>query len=56
MTAMAADRTLCELIDRKHLKKHFEEYLDLVRDARFVCKKCGRAAHKEKHLCKPAKL
>ncbi len=25
-------------------------------DSRFVCKKCGDIAHKEKHLCKPQKI
>jgi len=51
------DNTLCELLeDKKYLKKHFEDYKELVRDARFICKKCARVAHKEKHLCKPTKL
>jgi len=28
----------------------------LVKDARFFCRKCGRAAHAEKNLCKPVKI
>jgi hypothetical protein len=52
-----SSQTLCELIEeKKYLKKHFEEYRELVRDARFVCRKCGRVAHREKNLCKPTKL
>jgi len=52
-----SSQTLCELIEeKKYLKKHFEEYQELVRDARFVCRKCGRVAHREKNLCKPTKL
>jgi hypothetical protein len=33
-----------------------EEYKRLVRDAAFVCKKCGRAAAKSENLCQPAGL
>jgi len=33
-----------------------EEYKKLLRDARYMCKKCGRAAAKAKCLCKPVKL
>jgi hypothetical protein len=28
----------------------------MVCDARFICKRCGRAADKKKHLCKPESL
>jgi len=28
----------------------------LVRDARFFCRKCGRAAHDEVNLCRPVKI
>ena len=28
----------------------------LVRDARYMCKKCGRAAQRDEHLCKPSAL
>jgi len=28
----------------------------LARDARFLCRKCGREAHDVKNLCKPARL
>ena len=29
---------------------------DLVKDAKFICKKCGRAAAKEENLCEPVPL
>ena len=29
---------------------------NLVKDAKFLCKKCGRAAAKEENLCEPIKL
>jgi hypothetical protein len=28
----------------------------LARDARFACRKCGRAAYNGKNLCRPEKL
>jgi hypothetical protein len=34
----------------------FETYKNLVKNARFICRKCGRAAAKEENLCEPAPL
>ena len=31
-------------------------YKALVKDAKFICKKCGRAAAKEENLCEPVPL
>ena len=31
-------------------------YKKLVKDAKFICKKCGRAAAKEENLCDPVPL
>lgn len=28
----------------------------LTRNARYVCRKCGRSAHDEVNLCKPVKI
>ena len=53
---MGKDRTLCEWLDKYDLKKHLEAYRELVRDPRFLCKKCGRVARREAHLCKPENL
>ena len=47
-----ADKKLCRRV-KKGLQKDCGE---LTRDAKFVCKKCGRAAAKRKHVCKPKKL
>jgi hypothetical protein len=48
-------RTLCEW--KKHeIVEDTEELAKIVCDPRFVCRKCARAAHKEKHLCKPIPL
>ena len=31
-------------------------YKELVKDAKFICKKCGRVAAKEENLCEPVQL
>jgi hypothetical protein len=33
-----------------------EEIKTLVKDAKFICKKCGRAASAEENLCEPVSL
>ncbi len=53
--AMAGKR-LCSLVKDGCQKDKVEEYKKLLRDARYMCKKCGRAAAKAKCLCKPVKL
>jgi len=51
-----ADKKLCVLVKDGFHKDDLKAYKCLLRDAKFVCKKCGRAAAKGKRLCKPAKL
>ncbi len=47
-------RTLCQ---REHmLRDDFEAYCQLVAAPRHVCRSCGRAAHKKKHLCDPRRI
>jgi hypothetical protein len=47
---------LCYLENIGYIKDHFEEYKELVRNARYVCRNCGRSAVNEDSLCKPDKL
>jgi hypothetical protein len=49
------EKTLCEL-KKDCLKENPQDYKKLVRDARFLCKKCGRVARDEERLCKPVSL
>jgi hypothetical protein len=44
------EKTLCKIKDDIDLLKK------LVKDARYICKKCGRAARHEENLCKGTKL
>lgn len=51
----AKAKTLCAF-KKDDLKDNLRKYKKLVQDSRFVCKKCGRAAHQETRLCKPVTL
>ena len=44
------------LCNEKNLDKKLDKYVELVKDPQYVCKKCGRAAHKAKHVCKPHEM
>lgn len=48
-------RTLCEW-KKCEIVDDLEELAEIVRDPRYVCRKCARSAHKDKHLCKPMDL
>jgi hypothetical protein len=43
---------LCRIV----VRKEFDQVRDIVRDAKYYCKKCGRAAHIEENLCRPARI
>ncbi len=48
-------RTLCDW--KKHeIHDDIEDLAKIVRDPRYVCRKCARSAHSDKHLCKPMAL
>jgi len=45
---------LCK--NKKKLKADPAAHAEMVRDPRFVCGKCGRAARKKKFLCRASKI
>jgi hypothetical protein len=48
-------KTLCDW--KKHeIVDDIDELMRLVHDPRYVCRKCARVAHSEKHLCKAIPL
>jgi len=51
-----SERTICKLVKDKTLKNHLREFLELVKDPRYYCSKCGRIAHKKRNLCEPEKI
>ncbi len=48
-------KTLCDW-SKRDLERHPEKLAELVREPRFYCRKCARAANTSKVLCKPRKL
>ncbi len=50
------DDHLCYLVNMGYMQSNPEDFKKLVRDAKFVCKKCGRSANSEENLCQPQKL
>jgi hypothetical protein len=41
---------------KKDVAKNFDTFADIVKNPKFVCKKCGWAANKKMYLHKPAAL
>lgn len=50
------DKHLCYLQNVGFVESNISEYKDLVKNAQYVCKGCGRAAASDRNLCKPEKL
>ena len=48
-------RTLCEW-GKWEIQERVDDLARIVREPCFVCRKCARAAHQDKHLCKPIPL
>ena len=48
--AMEDPKPFCKLVTKKFLEEHLEEYKEWVREPRYVCKKCGMVARREKDL------
>lgn len=47
---------LCYLANDGYQCQDTKEYRKLVKDPRYVCRICGRAAHDRKNLCRPEPL
>lgn len=50
------DKHLCYLNNIGFLASNPDDYKALLRNAKYVCKNCGRAAAEAKNLCKPEPL
>ncbi len=51
-----SDKKLCSLVKKGVVKEDRKQYRELVTDAHYLCKRCGRVACKAKNLCKPTDL
>jgi hypothetical protein len=49
----AHEEHLCLL---KNIGTNLEDVKNIVRNPKFICKNCGRAAANEKNVCAPEKL
>jgi len=47
---------LCYMVNMRINETNFQEFKELVRDAKYICKNCGRAAADKESLCRPVKL
>jgi hypothetical protein len=47
---------LCYLQETGVIDEFPEAYKDLVRDAKYFCRVCGRSAEKKESLCNPERL
>lgn len=54
--AMEDPKPFCKRITKKFLEENLEEYREWVREPRYVCRKCGMVARREKDLCKPVPI
>ena len=50
------NKHLCYLNNLGYQISNPKEYKELVKNAKFVCKICGRVAASDKNLCKPVVL
>jgi hypothetical protein len=50
------DEHLCYLQNMGYVENYFNDYKELIRNAKFVCKNCGRSAANQENLCKPEKI
>jgi len=49
-------KKICKLVKDKLQKDEPEKYKSLIKEPKYFCKNCGRAAVKASHLCDPKKL
>jgi len=47
---------LCYLQNVGFLMNSFDDYKELVKNGKYICKACGRVAADGKNLCAPEKL
>ncbi len=50
------DEHLCYLVNMGYLDSNLEDYKKLIKDAKFLCKTCGRNADAKECLCRPVKI
>jgi hypothetical protein len=52
---MPKKKTLCHW-EKEEIRDKPEKYKKLIREPRYFCKRCGRAARDEDKLCRPEEI
>ena len=52
---LCVPRNMCTW-KKEDIRDREDEFKELVTDAKFYCKNCGRASNDMKYLCRPGKL
>jgi hypothetical protein len=53
---MSAIKTSICKLSKSEIHQSLEQLANEIRTARYLCRKCGRAAHRKRLLCKPVPL
>lgn len=49
-------KKVCKICKGKFVQDNLDKYIEMVKDAEYVCKKCGRVAKDKKNICKPKNM
>lgn len=52
----AEEKTLCALQEEGYIESNVEDFIKLIKPARYFCKNCGRSAVNDANLCNPENL
>jgi hypothetical protein len=50
------DDHLCYLVNMGYIETSLDDYRALVKNSKFMCKRCGRSANSDENLCRPVKI
>jgi hypothetical protein len=50
------DDHLCYLVNMGYLESNFNDYAELIKDPKFICKRCGRGSDSKDNICQPKKI
>ena len=52
----AENKTLCALQEEGYIETNMEEFIKLIKPAKYFCQNCGRSAVNDSNLCNPESL
>jgi hypothetical protein len=50
------EKHLCKLVKKDYLKENLPDYIELIKNPKYICKKCGRVAVDKHYICKPVEM